>query len=201
MKSPPFFLRDHESKISDIFTDIIRRSTDQHTRQYVGTILKYKHGNSWSAVGGNNEFRTNMYSFSAETKIKHSDLIDHKLQIIEDHVREIVNSYRSQFGKNFYGVISESAYAGATSIDLSTNMSAEASLSSAIASAEWAVDRFGRAKPPEIHVGSAAFQKIQHLIDERGDAKSPDLERIFARKEAEAVGREADRIAQYRFRP
>lgn len=201
VKPSPFFLRDHESKIADVFTDIIRKSTDRHTRQYVGTILKYKHGNSWSSIGENATSHANMYSFSAETKIKHVDLIDHKLEIISSHIQEIVNSYQAQFGQNFYGLISDGAQVGDVSIDLSTNASAEASLSSAIGSTEWAVDRYGRAKPPQIHVGPAAFKRFQNLIDESGSSKSPELDSVFVKKEAEAVGREAKRLSRFRSRP
>ncbi len=66
---------------------------------------------------------------------------------------------------------------------------------------DFGVDRYGRATPPELHVGMSVGPKIMQELQHQSLEDQRLFEEIKAKKEKAATAREADRISRYKWKP
>jgi len=197
----PFSYGQREKEANDSFVSLVRDASDAMRSRYIDdrNVYIYKHGVDWASSKSPDQSYTRMYTIEAEYLIKAADIVDHKLSIIDANVTSIASQFTSQFAKNFYQTINEVTEQTGNIVDATGSGDLEAGIRLALEQVEWGVDRYGRATPPQLHVGPEVGEKLRKLIESGKGEVDEGMYVLNKNKETQALAREADRISRYRY--
>jgi hypothetical protein len=200
-KSNTFFSYGRRQKLlSSAIHELLTQEIDKHRQRYIEdrNIFRYHHGREWLTSHDGDQSFSKMHEMGAETTIHYRDIIDHDLSIIERHIKHLASTFGAQFAANLYESVGEAADLAGNVVDLAGG-DLESGLKKMLEKLEFGVNRYGKPTPPEMHVGSAVAEKLRPIIAGNEGRIDLEVEELHARKEAQAIGREADRVCRFRL--
>lgn len=199
--SPFFSYCRRQRLVAAAIHELLVSEVDKHRERYIDdrNVFRYHHGREWITSHADDRSFSKMHELHADTMIHYRDIIDHDLSLLEKHIEHLASTLGQQFAAKLYETVGEAADLSGNAVDLAGE-DLEAGLKQVFEKVEFGVDRYGKATPPELHVGSAVAEKLLPIIARKGGQIDPETEELHARKETQAIAREADRICRYRFR-
>jgi hypothetical protein len=159
------------------------------------------HGRNWTEERPDgSEMESKIEEHTTETTLKFDDIIQCRFSVLADQILSIVSQMRDEFMKSLYSRISEGVEQVGNVVDARGMNPADAILAM-LRKIEFGVNREGQVSRPEIHLHPDAVEKITEALDNAGPEFKAEVDRVTAEKEAEALKREAARVARFRVRP
>jgi len=193
-----------QDSINSIVTEKIRQNLQAKQLGVLDgrNMLGYKHGKQWRWGNNRDADQTSaMQSISAEYSVHQDEIVNHNTHIIQDYVSRLSEQLFGAFMKGLYEMVEQSAKEIGTSINANDyGGDFVKGFLEVMQRIEFGVDRYGRATPPELHVGISAGNKIIQELQRQSLEDQRHFEETKKRKETAATAREADRISRYRWK-
>jgi hypothetical protein len=191
---------------SSSFDDYLREQMkDRLARRRAGmlderNVQSYQHGNRWAleaSAAGESEMR----SMAAESTLHTIDIINHETTIIESYIETIVEQFYSSLMEHLFQTAEEAASSTGNKISRNEHGgNIPAGFLAMLEKIEFGVDRHGRATRPTMHVAPATGKTFLEALENQPAEYHLKVEMLSIEKEKNAIAREAERIAKFRWR-
>lgn len=158
---------------------------------------RLRHGGTWAHPGLPSTSNGNFERHSAVAEISFEDLVKHDLGVIDRFAQKLAQDMERQFAQMMYSTVSAAANQAGNTVDAKTAGSTREAFAEMIEKIQFAADKFGQVRLPEIHAGPEAAAKLKKSLDDAPPEFQHRIEEIKARKIAEALDREAQRKARF----
>jgi hypothetical protein len=160
-------------------------------------ILSFQHGTSWESGNSPDAGRTEFFEQSVETSASIRDAIDHKVSLLDEFAKAIVDGLDAKMKNGFFHTLGETAEMTITP----ANLNSFADFLDLLETLQYSCDEWGRASPPTIYGSPVLFQRLEML-----DSAATEQERmrhleIQKRQEERAVAKETERLSRYKWEP
>lgn len=179
---------------------LVARLQERSRKMFVSeqNVLRMNHGGSWVHAAREPEPDTTMHTLSAEWVIPFKDVAENDLALIGRTILPMNEELEKQFAQNMYGVIGAAAESVGNVVDAQAAGSFSQSMIEMFSKIELGVDRDGNVNMPQIHAGSAAYERIVSEAQNMPPEVEAEIEKIKATKVQEALGREAERKSKFK---
>lgn len=161
-------------------------------------VYSFHHGKEWVHSASEPMPDTLFHSISAEFVIPFKDIADNDLNLIARAILPLCEDMSRQFTQNIYRVVGAAAESVGNVVDAKAAGSIEASFFEMMSKIEFGVDRDGKVRLPQIHVGREAYEKLRETMENMSPEAATKFEQLKAQKSEEALRREAERKARFR---
>jgi hypothetical protein len=196
----PYSYGERQRAVPGAIDETLRAHVAQHRASFIDdrNVFTYRHGRDWTTTHANDASFQRMHRIEAAAEIHSRDVVDHRVGIVGRHVETLSEIFRAKFAANLYETVGEAAETVGNVVNLSDE-DLEEGLHRTLEKVEFGVNRYGKPTPPEMHVGQELALKLKALIDKGAGQMDERTEALHAKKEAQAIKREAARISRFRM--
>lgn len=201
-KAHPFPFDTQAGLVMKAFREETWERLDQARRQVGGgdNVQRFSHGGSWQSHHSYAPDRVDrMQTLEHETRLRLEDIMDGRLEVIENTVEDISRSMAASYAKAFYQMLSDTCEESGNVIDGSTGSLGEQMLK-AIEQVEYSVDRDGQVSLPEFRMHPTLAKRLHSDPSLQDPVLLARAEEIKQLKIAQALAEEASRKSKFRSR-
>ena len=195
----PFSYLKRERALTQSIHHLLERSIEQKKRETIPdeNNLSYRHGRGWSYAnkGNDGEF----HEAKAESILSLDDVVNQRIDVIDKFVGNVSDEFMRQFMDTLFSVMNEATEKIGNTVKSTGNLKED--MKAALSKIEFGVNKYGKAEAPQMHVGKQVFEKIKDAAQSITAEEEMEWKKEAAKKEKQAVAREAARIKNYRWRP
>lgn len=162
---------------------------------------RFTHGRAWTQRANDQAIPGAIHTISATWEIGFDDLITGDLSLIDQKIGGLANDMQRQFMEMMYGTFSAVTEKTGNVVDAKKVGSIPASFLEMLKKIEFAVDRDGTVRLPEIHTSPETGQKFLAALSVQPPEFIEAVERIKAEKTALALKREIERKSRFKRYP
>jgi len=160
--------------------------------------VRIRHGSAWISPGLPEARNGGLRTHSAVQEIPFEAILSHDLTLIDRLSDELAENFARQMAEMVYGFVQEVCDSTGNVVTASPELPLHERVYQAIEKIEYTVGKDGKVQRPALHVDPTTFDRIRAA----SNATTPEFDRRFealdAKKEAEALTREAERRAKFR---
>ncbi len=158
----------------------------------------YYHGTEWQTLSASDpEDVGKLTEHSHETEIKFDDIINNRIEKIDEYVNAIVMAMHHQFMQSLYATVSAACDKSGNVVSFADFNSPAEGFLQILKKIEFGVDRNGKPSIPELHLGPKVMETLIKDIERQGPEFQETVEKIKAEKMEEAKAREKDRVSKF----
>jgi len=199
---PSFYTYLHEQGSLDgyVHDQIKVRLIDKRTALFDDrNVLNYRHGKRW-ALSASEAGTSEVQAMAAEFEIHASDIINHEIFVIEEHIESMAEQLYGSMMTHLYQTASEAAESVGNVVKRSEHGGdTPAGFLAILKKIQFGVDRYGRAQRPSLHVSPSTGKELIDALQNQPIEYHREVEIVSEQKEKEAVSTEADRISRFRW--
>lgn len=158
---------------------------------------RLRHGGQWEHPGLPNAVNGDIEQHSSVAEIRFEDIVNHDLGLIDRFAQKFAQDMERQFAQMMYSTISTACDQTGNTVDAKASGDLCEAFAEMLEKIEFCSDKFGNVKLPEIHAGSEAASNLKKAVEDAPPEFHIRMEKIKARKIAEALDREAKRKARF----
>lgn len=163
-------------------------------------VHTYRHGSRWS-TDTSLENTSELRSVSAESTIHTSDVINHNITLIENHIRSLADQMNTAFMSHLFQTVADATEANGNTIRASDyHGSFSRSFLAMLDKIEFGVDRYGHPQRPSIYVPPSEGSQLITALTKESEDFHLQIEETSIAKEKGAIAREAERISRFRWK-
>lgn len=171
--------------------------------------FNYSHGRSWThvdAATGKENFGE-FVEHHTEVSISTDKILNNDASVIIDFVQQMAEQMHAQFARSVYEMVGEAAESVGNVAHIEQNPELTGSedaaevrrgLSALLEKLELGVDEYGAVSYPQLHIHPSNQRIIGALQVPDTEEEAIRVDELLRQKEAEAMGREAERLRRYR---
>lgn len=171
-------------------------------------VFYYQHGATWTHVSVNTDRRNegNFKEQSVEVSVSASRILENDANVIPEFVSEMAEKMHGKFATSVYSTIGDAAESVGNSLQFEAQtglteqeeaIAMRRQLNVLFERLELSVDQYGAVSYPSLHVHPENTKMIKALSLPETEEEARTFYEVQRRKEAEALGREAARLARY----
>lgn len=195
-----FDLPDEEKAFTRSLNNLIATLQEDSRAALVSpqNVHRLYHGSEWVRAAREPIEDTSFNRISAEFLVPFKDIADNDLNLIARSILPLCENMSKQFAQNVYRVVGAAAEGVGNVVDARAAGSMEASLLEMMSKIEFGVDRDGKVRLPQIHVGREGYDKLREAAANMTPEAVARFEKLKAEKSQQALNREAERKARFR---
>jgi hypothetical protein len=165
-------------------------------------IMRYHHGAGWHTHGVNEDIDDagKFESQSLTTEIKFEDILNQRMDV-SAYFNKIADHVHGMQMRLLYKVVGESTDKSGNIVSTKVEGSIANSFLAMLRKIEFGVDRNGNVSMPQIHAGKEMSEKMLQELQAQGAEFQAEVEKVKAEKTAQALEREAERLARFKRHP
>jgi len=158
--------------------------------------LRLHHGNAWQNPANPEAFGNGMKEHSSSTVTKFQDIVDHKLELIDQCVQQLTEGMHQQFAQMLYSTVTDACDRSGNVVHAKDRPLEDAFIEM-VEKVPFSADRHGVVRLPEVHAHPEMAKKMMAAVENAPVEYKQRLDQIKARKSKEALEREAERKAKF----
>jgi hypothetical protein len=162
---------------------------------------RFTHGRAWTQRANDQAIPGEIRTISTMWEIGFDDLIAGDLSLIDRKIGGVAKDMQRQFMEMMYATFSVATEKTGNVVDAKKVGSIPASFLEMLKKIEFAVDRDGTVRLPEIHTSPETGQTFLAALSAQPPEFIEEVERIKAEKTAQALKREVERKARFKRYP
>lgn len=159
---------------------------------------RYSHGHTWRHHTEETGDPGHMEEHSAEMTIRFEDVVLCDDNLILAHLRAASEAFHRQFLQMLYRTVSESCDRTGNTISQKDHPNFPQAFLQMLKTVEFGVNRDGEVSIPEMHLDTKTFSKVIPELEAQPESFRREVDAVMASKKAEALEREAQRLARFR---
>jgi hypothetical protein len=196
-----------DEEVYRIVSDLLR--VKNSTLIDPNNTFDYAHGRSWTHVDAatGKENVGEFVEHQAEVSISTDKIINNDASVIIEFVQQMAEQMHAQFARSVYEMVGEAAESvgnvahieqtpGLTGVEDAAQV--RRSLSAMFEKLELGVDEYGVVSYPQLHIHPSNQRIISALQVPETEEEARAVDEVQRKKEAEAMGREAERLRRFR---
>lgn len=185
-------------KFRELVRELLRRIVEE--RIPPENSHTFYHGHEWTQRRDDgSELTAGVQAHTAESQLRFEDVVSGRLSAIVEQARAIVEQMEAAFMRTLYETVSSAVEEVGNVVDAKDKPPPTAFLE-VLRKIEFGVDRKGQVTRPQMHMHPDIAPKFVKALEDAGPEFEAEVNRLTAKKEAEALAREAQRKARFRKR-
>jgi hypothetical protein len=141
---------------------------------------RLRHGGTWAHPGLPNTSDGKFETHASIAEISFEDIVKHDLSVIDRFAQKLAQDMERQFAQLMYSTVSAAADQVGNTVDAKAAGSTREAFAEMLEKIEFASDKFGNVRLPEIHAGPEAAAKLRKSLDDAPPAFQRRIEEIKA---------------------
>jgi hypothetical protein len=158
--------------------------------------MRLHHGQAWQHPANSEVVDGGMKEHSVSTETNFQDIVDHKLELIDECVQHLTEGMHRQFAQMLYSTVHDSCDRTGNVVEAKV-MPLENAFIAVMEKVSFSADRHGVVRLPEVHTHPDMAKKMMAAVENAPAEYKQRLEQIKARKSKEAIEREAERKTKF----
>lgn len=189
-----------QSELMEAISQRLAEAVDAKRSKMIAAenALSYRHGSEWSVSHSPEAKEFSRFSkISAMASVRFQDIADHKISAIGKYVTTMAGEFDRGFTSSIYELINETTDKTGNVVQFGGNIADD--LVNVFTKIEFGCDRYGRPTMPSLHTSPQNADRIFRELQSQPKEYEERLAELFALKERDSTGREADRISKFRW--